>query len=110
MSFFKTDFAIPAIVAIPTNIETTSSAFQLNNRLVYNDNDINIELNWDAMIKAIGKFVKSITVVNNYVETFLFQEDCFLVQVKIIKNCKIKIAIRSTVYTKLVTKFFEDRL
>lgn len=75
-------------------------------------NNINIDkkLHKKAMIKANKRTLNLIAAANKYVGTFIFTKDCFFVQVKIIENCKIKIAKRSTAYTKLAIIFFENRL
>lgn len=62
------------------------------------------------MIKANKRSFKLIAATNNYIETSTFEKNCFLIHIKTKKNCKMNIATRSTTYTKLVTKFFEDRL
>lgn len=77
---------------------------------MFNNIDINIKLYGEVMIKGNGRTFNSITAMNNYIKTFTFRKDCLLVQVKIIENCKMKIAIRSTTYAKLVIKSFKDGL
>lgn len=61
------------------------------------------------MIKANRRLFKIIVAVNKYVETFSFREDRLLVQIESIENYKMKIAIRSTAFIKLITKFLKDR-
>lgn len=92
------------------NTKPTGKASQLATQLVSNNDDIGVELRGKSMIKANRRLFKIIVAINKYIETFTFGEDRFLVQIEIIENYKMKIAIRSTVYTKLATKFFKDRL
>ncbi len=77
-------------------------------RLVSNDDNISVELHGEAMIKANGRLFKTRATANKYVKTFIFGEDRLSVQIETIENCKMKIATRSTAYSKLATKFLED--
>lgn len=74
-----------------------------------NNVDINEELYDKAIIKANKRTFNFIAAANNYIKTFIFREDCFLIQFKTIENYKIKIAKKSTTYAKLATKFFKNR-
>lgn len=62
------------------------------------------------MIKINKKTFNLIAAANYYIKTITFREDCLLIHVKIIKNCKIKITKKSIAYTKLVIKFFKNKL
>lgn len=108
MPFSKIEVVISIVVAGPKNNKSASRASQSNPLFIFNNVDINEELYGEVMIKANGRTFNLIATVNNYIEIFTFEKDRLLVQVKTIKNCKMKIAKRSTAYAKLVTKFFED--
>lgn len=75
-----------------------------------NYDDISVKLHSKAIIKANKKLFKIITITYNYIKIFTFEKDCFLIQIKTIKYCKIKIATRLTNYAKLAIKFLENRL
>ncbi len=92
------------------NTKPASKASQSATQLVSNDNDIGVDFYDKAMIKVNRRLFKIIVVTNKYIEIFTFRENHLLVQIEIIKNCKIKIAIKSTAYTKLAIKFFKDGL
>lgn len=91
------------------NNKPVSNTFLSDIQLVSNDDDMVIELCGKAMIKSNRRLLKTTAVTNKYVKTFTFGEDRLLIQIKTIEYCKIKIAIRSTAYTKLATKFLNDR-
>ncbi len=90
------------------NIKLATNSPQPATRLVFNDDNISVELHGKAMIKANGRLFKTTVAANKYVETFTFGEDHLSVQIETIKNCRKKIATRSTAYAKLATKFLED--
>lgn len=77
---------------------------------MFNNININKELYGVAIIKRNGKTFNLIVATNNYIKTFTFRKNYFLVQVKIIKNDKIKSIKRLIAYAKLATKFFDNRL
>lgn len=91
------------------NIKFADNISQFDLWLVYNNISINIELYRKTMIKVNRRTFSSIMAINNYIEIYIFEENCLLFQVKIIENCKMKNTIRSTAYIKLVTKFFQNR-
>lgn len=76
--------------------------------LMYDDDNNDVELVKVVRIKASGRFFNSIAATNKYVKTFTFGEDCLHVQIDIVENCRKKISIRSTAYTRLATKFLFD--
>lgn len=70
----------------------------------------NKKYNLAATIKANKKLFNFISVVSTYIKTFTFGEKKLQVQIKIIKNCKSKIALKTTVFAILATKFLENGL
>lgn len=60
------------------------------------------------MIKTNGYYFKSMTAVSKYVEIIDFDEDCLMVHIQTIENCKIKIFIRTIAYAKLAMNFFKN--
>lgn len=110
MPYFKIKVIIFIVIAKPKNTKSTGKALQFNLLFVSKDIDIDKKLYKEAIIKINKKTFNLITAANNYIKTFTFEKDYFLIQIKIIENCKIKIAKKSTVYTKLAIKFFENRL
>lgn len=61
-----------------------------------------------ATIKANKKLFNFVSVVSTYIKTFIFGEKRLQVQIKAIKNCKSKIALKTTVFATLTTRFLKD--
>lgn len=89
-------------------IKSVFRTLQSNLFFISDDNDNDVELIGKAKIKANRRFFNSIAAANKYVKTFTFKKDCPHIQIDIIENCKKKISIRSTTYTRLITKFLFD--
>lgn len=47
-------------------------------------------------------------VVSKYVKTFDFSENCHMIQIQTIKNCKLKIFTKAIAYAKLAMNFIKD--
>lgn len=50
----------------------------------------------------------SVSTVSTYIKTFTFGEERLEVQIKAIENCKSKIALKTTAFATLATRFLED--
>lgn len=62
-----------------------------------------------VIIKANKKLFKSMTVIIKYVKTLPFGENCLMIQIQTIENCKAKIFIYDMLYTRLATNFCENK-
>lgn len=62
------------------------STFQIDIRLILNNNHNNIELHREAKINANERFFNLIAVANKYIKTFIYGKNCLQVQIKTIEN------------------------
>lgn len=60
------------------------------------------------MIKANKYFFKPVIAISKHMKTFDFGEDCLMIQIQTIKNCKTKIFTKTIAYAKLTMDFFEN--
>lgn len=61
-----------------------------------------------ARIKPNRRFFNFIVAANKYIKIFIFEKDCFCIQINTIENYKKSISIRSTTYARLATKLLFD--
>lgn len=61
------------------NIKLADNTSWIDIRLIFNDDEIGIKLHGKAIIMANRRLFKIIAAMNNYVETFTFRKDSFLV-------------------------------
>lgn len=98
------------MVAGLKNTKSVNKILQSNSLLIFNNIDINEKLYREAMIKVNRKTFNLIAAANYYIKIITFREDYLLIHIKIIENCMIKITKKSIAYTKLVIKFFKNKL
>lgn len=66
------------------------------------------EYNLAATIKTNEKLFNFVFMLSTYIKTFMFGEKRLRVQIEAIKNCKSKIAIKTTTFVILATKFLNN--
>ena len=66
------------------------------------------EYNLATTIKANKKYFNSVFAVGTYIKTFMFGGKRLQVQIEAMKNCKSKIALKTTIFATLTIWFLED--
>ena len=69
---------------------------------------IDKENNLTSMIKANKKLFKSISMINTYIKTFVFNKKRLQIQIKVIENYKSKIISKSIAFATLANIFLEN--
>ena len=69
---------------------SSSITYTGNNNDELNDD---VKLTRNIIINTNRKLFKLITAITNFVKIFLFDKNCLIVQIQVIKNYKIKIFI-----------------
>lgn len=110
MLFSKIKLVIFIIIAKSKNIKSANRTLQFNLLLMSNNININMKLYKKAIIIINRRTFNLITTTNNDIKIFIFEKDCLRVQVKTIKNCRIKFTKKSTAYNILAIKLFENKL